>query len=126
MFARPSRGSRTAGGKDFPDWIFFDGRPGIDYSQEELERISFISTSFKTASEWDGNGPLSETDKQKIFSLRDAVHGNGKKLRFWGAPDNATAWSIWIDLKIDILGTDNVEDLAEFLKNRSASKNRKR
>jgi alkaline phosphatase len=112
--------------KSFPGYIYFDGRPGIEYSQEELKRVSFISTSFKTVSEWNGTGIISEADKHKVISLRDEVHTKNKKLRFWGAPDNATAWSTWIDLKIDILGTDKVAELADFLLYRAANRNRQR
>jgi alkaline phosphatase len=112
--------------KNFPDFVFFDGRPGIDYTSEELTRISFISTSFKTVSDWNGSAALPEPDKQRIMSLRDEVHSKNIKLRFWGAPDNQLAWSTLMELQIDILGTDKVSDLADLIKYRSTSKDRQR
>jgi alkaline phosphatase len=100
---------------DFPSFIHFDGRPGIDYTTNELQRISFISTSFGSHSAWKGDGFLPEADRVKLSALRDSVHAKGKKLRFWGAPDLPAAWQTWMELKIDILGTDKVNELDEFL-----------
>jgi alkaline phosphatase len=101
---------------NFPIYIYFDGRPGIEYTSDELKRISFISTRYKAFASWDGTGALPETDRQKLSSLRNAVHAKNKKLRLWGAPDVPAAWQTWIELQIDILGTDRVSDLALFLK----------
>jgi alkaline phosphatase len=101
---------------EFPDFIHFDGRPGIAYTKEQLARISLISTSFGDHSKWNGKGVPVKSDFNKIISLRDGVHANGKKLRFWGAPDFANAWLVMMSLKIDILGTDDVQGLAAFLK----------
>jgi alkaline phosphatase len=105
--------------KDFPSFIYFDGRPGIDYTLNELQRISFISTSFGSHSSWRGDGSLPEPDRLKLYALRDSVHAKGKKLRFWGAPDVHAAWQTWLDLKIDILGTDKVSELNAFLKEKT-------
>jgi alkaline phosphatase len=102
--------------KDFPSFIYFDGRPGIDYTTNELQRISFVSTSFGSHSTWKGKASLPEPDRQKLSALRDAVHAKGKKLRFWGAPDVPAAWQTWMELKIDILGTDKVSELNDFVK----------
>jgi alkaline phosphatase len=101
---------------DFPSFIYFDGRPGIDYTTNELQRISFISTSFGSHSTWKGDGSLPDHDRVKLSALRDSVHAKEKKLRFWGAPDVPAAWKTWMELRIDILGTDKVSELDEFLK----------
>jgi alkaline phosphatase len=102
--------------KNFPDYIYFDGRPGIDYTTGELQRISFISTSFDAYSSWKGADHLPESERQKLLRLRDEVHAKDKKLRFWGAPDLPQAWKLWMEMGIDILGTDNVIALEEFIK----------
>jgi alkaline phosphatase len=102
----------------FPRYIYFDGRPGIEYTPTELERISFISTSFRAYSTWNGSGPLPEDDRQKILTLRNEVHSKNKKLRFWGAPDILAAWKVWMELGIDILGTDKVSEMTELVKRR--------
>jgi hypothetical protein len=36
-------------------------------------------------------------------------------MRFWAIPDNPMGWKKLISMKVDILNTDHVEDLAMFL-----------
>jgi alkaline phosphatase len=102
--------------KDYPDFIHFDGRLGIAYNDDQFERISMISSSFRDHSQWNGKGTLTRSDKEKLVSLIDAVHARGKKTRFWATPDFKNAWIQFMKLKVDILNTDDVPGLAAFLK----------
>jgi alkaline phosphatase len=101
--------------RNYPSFIWFDGRPGIQYSAKHLQRVAFISTDFKRYSEWNGKGLLVAADVSKLKSLRDAVHAQGKKLRFWGTPDFKNTWLTMIKLEIDIIGTDHVNELGDFI-----------
>ncbi len=105
--------------KNFPDFIHFDGRPGIEYTIEQLKRISLISTDFKNHSLWNGKGILTGADHKKIVQLIEEVHAKQKKIRFWGAPDFTNAWMVFMDMKIDIIGTDDVTGLSSFIRNKS-------
>ncbi len=100
-----------------PSFIHFDGRPGIAYSPAQLERIQLISTSFPV--KWNGKGVLTTEDRDKITALRDDVHGKGKKIRFWGAPDFENAWIQFMNLQIDIIGSDQISILVPFIKDLS-------
>ncbi|MEO7989399.1 MAG: alkaline phosphatase [Chryseolinea sp.] len=103
----------------YPDFIHFDGRPGIVYTNDQLSRISMISTSFKDHAQWNGKGVLIQSEHEKLKALIDEVHAKGKKIRFWGAPDVVNAWLTWMKLKVDILGTDDVLGLSDFIKSKS-------
>lgn len=105
--------------KNYPDYIYFDGRPGIDYSAEQLKRISMISTSFRSQSKWNGEGSLPREDEEKIQSLIKETHNKEKKMRFWATPDNENSWEIQMRLKMDMIVSDKVPALADFLKTRS-------
>ncbi len=105
--------------KNYPDFIHFDGRPGVEYSADELKRINMISTSFSNHAKWNGKGVLNRTEKEKLIALIDASHAKGKKIRFWGAPDFTNAWFTYMNLGIDILCTDDVLGLSDFIKNKS-------
>jgi alkaline phosphatase len=102
--------------KEFPAFIHFDGRPGIAYTPEQLNRVSLISTSFTDHVKWNGKGILTEADRSKIEALLKEAHDKGKKLRFWATPDFNNAWLVLMDLKTDILNTDHVPELNKFLK----------
>jgi alkaline phosphatase len=100
---------------NYPSFIKFDGRPGVTYSAEQLARIRLISNSFSEYSSWNGKGELKTEEQYKLTQVIDAAHALGKPMRFWAIPDNPMGWEKLISMKVDILNTDHVEDLAMFL-----------
>jgi alkaline phosphatase len=104
--------------KDFPEFIHFDGRPGISYTEDQLKRIRLISASFKSYSAWNGNDSLTNQDRIKIENIVREVHEKNKPIRFWAVPDFTAAWIKLIELKIDVINTDDVAGLCTFLKNK--------
>ena len=100
---------------EFPNYIYFDGRPAITYTPEQLKRISIISDDFKQYTKWNGKGTLTAPDKKKIETEIANVHALGKKIRFWATPDIVNAWITLQKLKVDYIGTDNVTELASFI-----------
>ena len=99
----------------YPDFIHFDGRPGIKYSAYQLNRISLVSDSFQKYSQWNGKGIMPDAERTKIEALIKEVHAAGKKIRFWAAPDFTNAWLYLMKLEIDVIGTDRVDELVSFL-----------
>jgi alkaline phosphatase len=102
---------------DYPSFIFFDGRPDIHYSADQLQRVSMISTSFRNHCTWDGRGKLSDADQVKLKAMVEAAHKQGKPMRFWATPDFEEAWAELLKLKLDVIVTDNVTGLSRFLNN---------
>ncbi|MGK6351065.1 alkaline phosphatase [Parapedobacter sp. DT-150] len=100
---------------DFDGLFFFDGRPGMAYTPDQLERIGLFSASFHDFSRWNGLGRLTETDLGRVRHVVDSVHRLGKKMRFWASPDTKTTWYEWVKLGIDYINTDNPMGLAAFL-----------
>ena len=101
---------------NYPDFIFFDGRPQYDYTPEQLERIGLVSDSFDKYSHWNGKGAIIAPEKDKINQVIHKVHNWGKPVRFWGTPDGVTAWNIFHDMGIDIINTDKPELCSDFFK----------
>ena len=106
----------TASWKIFPEFIHFDGRPGIEYAPGQLKRIRLISTSFSKHSSWNGKGTLPSSDRIKIQKLIEEVHKKKKPIRFWGAPDVENAWFKLRDLGVDVINTDRVAELRDLLR----------
>jgi len=100
----------------YASFIYFDGRPGVHYTESQLKRIGLISADFKTFSSWNGVGTMKVADRNRISALITDVHHRGKKIRFWGTPDTAVAWRQFMSLGIDVLNTDHVQALAEFIR----------
>ncbi len=103
----------------YPDYLFFDGRPEINYSKTQLERVGLISQSFANYTKWNGKGILVKKEKEALETVIKQVHGQGKKIRFWGTPDNINAWKMLMNMGIDYLNTDKVEELGPYLRNRA-------
>ncbi|HMJ71530.1 MAG TPA: phosphatidylinositol-specific phospholipase C/glycerophosphodiester phosphodiesterase family protein [Cyclobacteriaceae bacterium] len=104
--------------KNYPDYIRFDGRPRMEYTREQLDRITLISTSFNSVSSWNGKGEIPARDLQKIKTVIDEAHKLGKPVRFWASPDAPNAWTKFIGIGVDVLNSDDVQALAIFLKER--------
>jgi alkaline phosphatase len=104
--------------KDFPPFIFFDGRPNIAYTDTQLQRIALISTDLKDYTDWNGKGILTQNDSEKINAIIKQVHDKNKKVRFWATPDNVNAWIALMKLGIDYIGTDEVSKLNNFITNK--------
>lgn len=99
-----------------PEFINFDGRPGTTYTPDQLKRIRLISDSFTKYTTWNGKGVLPDQDLQRIKSVISAAHSAGKNIRFWAAPDFENAWIKFINLEVDVIGTDRLEELSRFMK----------
>lgn len=107
----------TSQWKNYPEYITFDGRPNRVYSEKHLQRVSFISDSFRNYSQWNGAGKITDSDLKTLTNVITSVHRQGKKIRFWGAPDGTDCWDTFLRLSVDILGTDKPEELDHYLKN---------
>jgi alkaline phosphatase len=75
-----------------------------------------VSLSFERYSSWNGSDDLPEKDKNLVAHVIDSVHHAGKKIRFWAAPDNENSWRVQMKLGVDLIGTDKINQLSEFLK----------
>jgi alkaline phosphatase len=104
--------------KKYPDYITFDGRPNVDYTQDQVNRIKLISTSFATVSRWNGKGEIPSKDTEKIRQTVDWAHRLGKPMRFWASPDFANAWEKFGKAGVDILNSDNIDELSRYLRER--------
>lgn len=74
--------------------------------------------SWRSLSEWRGNGPIPEADQAKVRDLVKAIHAKGRGVRIYAAPDTPAYWGFALDAGVDHINTDNLPDLAAFLKSK--------
>ncbi len=98
-----------------PSFIQFDGRPNETYSPEQLQRIGMISESFGKFSTF-GQKDIPEATFNKMKTVVDAVHAQGKKMRFWATPDSELVWKRLANMGVDFINTDTPKELGVFLK----------
>jgi alkaline phosphatase len=101
--------------KNYPAYITFDGRPNINYTADELKRLRLVSASFASVSGWDGKETIPSKDAQKIKEFIDWAHQRNLPMRFWASPDFPNAWEKFKMMGVDILNSDNIDELSRYL-----------
>ncbi len=102
--------------KNYPSYLSFDDDLKLTHSFEQWNRIGQVSLAFTRYSTWKGDGKPAKPDMKRLRNVVDSVHAAGKPIRFWAAPDNVTSWKLQKKLKVDLIGTDKIEELGAFLK----------
>jgi alkaline phosphatase len=102
--------------KNYPGYIYFDDDLKIPHYPAEWKRVGLVSLSFERYSQWNGEGDIPAADRQILIHVIDSVHQAGKKIRFWAAPDNQNSWRRQMDLDVDLIGTDKIQELSEYIK----------
>ncbi|GHT38387.1 hypothetical protein AGMMS49965_01590 [Bacteroidia bacterium] len=99
----------------YPSCITFDGSK-LDYTPQQLEKISMISLNLSNYTVWNGKGSIVAAEYEKLTAAIEAVHALGKPIRFWGTPDGVTAWYTFYRIGIDYINTDQPEACAAFFR----------
>jgi len=63
---------------------------------------------------------MPEPQRQRLRELAAKAHARGRRLRFWGAPDNVAVWTEQLDAGVDFVGADDLAALQRFLLERAA------
>jgi len=100
--------------KNYPDFISFDGRPYIAYTQDQLKRVCMISDELKNYTDWNGKGTPTKADEIKLRSVIDKAHQQHKSFRFWATQDSPNTWVELERMGVDWINTDHPEQLYNF------------
>jgi hypothetical protein len=101
--------------KEQDRYAFIDGRPS-DLGKSEPSLMPLISTSWTTEFKWRGEGDMPSDERARLGAMVDLAHRNRQKLRFWATPEDVRVWNVLRDAGVDLIGTDQQESLAEFLR----------
>lgn len=78
--------------------------------------MPLVSDNWQSHFEWRGMGEFSEAEREKLRTLVIEAHGQGRRIRFWATPDVEAAWrELWL-AGVDLINTDDLEGLDEFLR----------
>ena len=78
--------------------------------------VPWVSGSWREISDWTGSDDLMAGELQRGTTLLSKAHQQGRKLRFWAAPDRKEAWGAFFDLGIDLICTDQPKQAARWLR----------
>jgi hypothetical protein len=95
--------------------VALDGRSSDLGKGFSSNTMPVISIDFKSLSQWNGTGEIPAGDLNKISQLAEAVHNENKKLRLWAIPDQPNVWQSLLNAGVDLINTDRLKELSEFL-----------
>ena len=58
---------------------------------------------------------MPEADKLKLNQIVAKAHQQGRRVRFWGAPDQPVFWGEMLADGVDLINTDDLEGAQKFL-----------
>jgi len=103
---------------NYPAWIRFDVDHMDGFTPAQWKKIGLVSFPFGKYVKWNGKGVLNKDEIAKLKGAIDSVHTAGKMIRFWETPDTKSSWLALVRLGVDVIGTDKVEELGNFLNNK--------
>ena len=96
--------------KNYPSYIYFDGRPYEEYEPDTIEKIGMISDNYFNYLLARNN----KADTSKIRATVQKAHNWNKPFRFWASPDSESVWKLLHDTGADIINTDKPAACREF------------
>ena len=94
--------------------LFLDGRPDDLGRDIPSTRMPLISENFRKLSSWKGYGEMDPNEKTKLRDIIERSHKEGRKVRFWGSPDNPEVWRFLLEHDVDFINTDDVKEFAKY------------
>jgi hypothetical protein len=95
--------------------VAIDGRlPDLDATPSR-HLMPLVSDNWPRYFQWRGGGPMPEDDQAKLRQMVSRAHAQGRRIRFWAAPDLPAAWRAFRDAGVDLINTDDLAGLQKFL-----------
>jgi len=73
------------------------------------------SCKYSKLIKWTGKGNLPESQRERLCSYVKMAHQNGEKVRLWASPDNNIVWKELLSCGVDLINTDKLVKLKNFL-----------
>jgi len=111
-------GSRAAGlvAAEPVRFVALDGRlPDLE-TDPSASLYPLISDNWAQYFSWRGRGPFPDDQAERLRRWVRLAHEQGRRLRFWSAPDSPAGWRELQRAGVDVIGTDNLAGLAAFLR----------
>ena len=122
--------------------VVLSGHKPYDMIKAENSRLAFIDEDLRKAArdtsstnvyemasckyssllKWRGEGAISASERQKLCNYISMAHRCGEKVRLWASPDNKIVWNELLKCGVDLINTDKLVALKNFLiTNKSAA-----
>ena len=99
-------------------YVFLDGRLSDIGKNISVNMMPLISIDWKDEFYWRGKNNISKEELNHLNGIISKVHLEGKKIRFWGSPDNDKSWKILYSAGVDLINTNKIIALSNFIANK--------
>ncbi len=100
---------------DSPRYVGIDGRLSDLESDQPAHLLPLISDNWGQHFRWRGEGEMPESDREKLERVIDQAHQKNRRVRFWATPDRPEVWGALRDAGADLINTDDLQGLSQFL-----------
>lgn len=93
-------------------------RDSNHYSEDDPEadnKWRWYALRWWSTMDWVGNEDIAEEEKTKLKEIVEDIHAKGRKVRFYATPETEKYWTVALEVGIDLINTDDLERLNEFL-----------
>jgi hypothetical protein len=84
-------------------------------TEASADLVPWISSQWSQHFKWRGAGTMPEAEQAKLQSIVTKAHQQGRRVRFWGAPDKPAFWTALRASQVDLINTDDLEGVKRFL-----------
>lgn len=77
--------------------------------------VAWISAQWGRTFKWRGVNAIPKEELARLKQIVAKAHQQGRRVRFWGAPDQQNFWAMMRDVGVDLINTDDLPGLQEFL-----------
>jgi hypothetical protein len=102
--------------KSSPRYAGLDGRISDLDSDVPAHLMPMISDKWTDHFKWKGEGPMPGAERVKLKEIVSKAHEAGRVVRFWATPENELVWTELRSSGVDLIGTDQLDRLARFLR----------
>ncbi|HEU0040668.1 MAG TPA: phosphatidylinositol-specific phospholipase C/glycerophosphodiester phosphodiesterase family protein, partial [Verrucomicrobiae bacterium] len=79
----------------------------------------WISVNWGSKFRWRGAGAIPAAELRQLRTMVGRAHEQGRRVRFWGAPDNPNFWQALLAAGVDLINTDDLAGLEKFFDDRN-------
>ena len=99
-----------------PRYAGVDGRVSDIGSDRPVHLMPLISNNRRLHFKWRGDGKFPKKQRRKLHRLVSQTHEEGRRIRFWASPDVPAVWKELNAAQADLINTDDLPGLSDFLR----------
>ncbi|MGL5818689.1 MAG: phosphatidylinositol-specific phospholipase C/glycerophosphodiester phosphodiesterase family protein [Phycicoccus sp.] len=117
----------VSGNRDLPAmeaartrWSFYDGRLTDLAGPHPSSLMPLVSDNWTRHFTWRGAGEMPAAERMKLREIVATAHSRGQQVRFWATPDadgpeREAIWRELVAADVDVLNTDDLPGLQDYL-----------